>query len=270
MSGGPLLEARGVSKRVRDGRRFREVLRGVSLGARAGEFVVVTGPSGSGKTTLLAVLGGMLLPSAGEVRIEGEAVSRLRDEHRAEVRRRKVGYLFQDLALIAGMSALDNVMLPLLPDGLGGRSGERLALGALERLGLGDRARERVDGLSGGERQRVALARALVRGPTVVLLDEPTAHLDGERARALLDDLAAVAARGAALVIASHDPRVTGDARVTQALALEGGALSSGPAGAPSSGAALSSGPAGAPSSGAAPPGAEAEAAPEAAGGVPA
>ncbi|HEU4407428.1 MAG TPA: ATP-binding cassette domain-containing protein [Polyangiaceae bacterium] len=232
MSGGAadgfVLEARGLGKRVRDGRQRREVLRGVSLGVRAGEVAVVTGPSGSGKTTLLALLGGMLLPTTGEVLIEGEPVSRLRDGHRAEVRRRKVGYLFQDLALVGGMSALDNVMLPLLPDGLGGRAGERLAHEALVRLGLGERAGAKVDGLSGGERQRVALARALVRGPKVVLLDEPTAHLDGERARALLDDLVAAAGRGAALVIASHDPRVTGDARVTQRLALEGGALEGG------------------------------------------
>jgi putative ABC transport system ATP-binding protein len=227
--GGFALAARAVGKRVRDGRGRREVLRGVTFGARPGEFVVVTGPSGSGKTTLLGVLGGMLLPTEGEVLLEGEAVSRLRDAHRAEVRRRKVGFLFQDLALVPGMSALGNVMLPLLPDGLGGRAGERRAHAALERLGLGDRARERVDGLSGGERQRVALARALVRGPKVVLLDEPTAHLDGARAQALLDDLAAVAARGAALVVASHDPRVTGDGRVTQRLALEAGALGPGP-----------------------------------------
>jgi putative ABC transport system ATP-binding protein len=225
-----VLAARGVGKRVRDGRERREVLRAVSLGVRAGEVAVVTGPSGSGKTTLLGVLGGMLLPTEGEVLIEGEPVSRLRDAHRAEVRRRKVGYLFQDFALIGGMSVLENVMLPLLPDGLGGRAGERLALAALERLGLGDRAASKVDGLSGGERQRAALARALVRDPKVVLLDEPTAHLDDGRARALLDDLAAVAGRGAALVVASHDGRVTGDARVTQRLALEGGALVAGPA----------------------------------------
>lgn len=227
---GFVLEARGLGKRVRDGRQRREVLRGVSLGVRAGEVMVVTGPSGSGKTTLLGLLGGMLLPTEGEVLIDGEPVSRLRDAHRAEVRRRKVGYLFQDLALVGGMSVLDNVMLPLLPDGLGGRGGERLATTALERLGLGDRAGAKVDGLSGGERQRVALARALVRGPKVVLLDEPTAHLDGERAKALLDDLVAAAGLGAALVIASHDPRVTGDARVTQRLALKAGELV-GPAG---------------------------------------
>ena len=210
-----VLEALDVTKRVKDGATRRDVLCGVSLTVRAGEIVVVTGPSGSGKTTLLGVLGGMLLPTSGEVRIDGEAVSRLRDQHRAEVRRKKVGYLFQDFALVEGMSVLDNVLLPMVPVGLADAAGTKLAEAALARLGVAERAHSPVSVLSGGERQRVALARALVRDPRVLLLDEPTAHLDGSRATALLDDLAAIAARGAALVLSSHDPRVTSHASVT-------------------------------------------------------
>jgi putative ABC transport system ATP-binding protein len=231
-----VIEARGVSKWVRDGSKRREVLRGVSLAVAAGEWVVLTGPSGSGKTTLLGVLGGMLLPSEGEVLIDGEAVSRLRDRHRAEIRRRKVGYLFQDLALVPGMTCLDNVLLPLLPDGLADREGEARARAALDRLGVGARASDRVDGLSGGEKQRVALARALVVGPRVLLLDEPTAHLDRSLAGALLGDLEALAAGGAAVVVSSHDPRVLGDPRVTRIFTLDAGVLS--PALAPAAGAA--------------------------------
>jgi putative ABC transport system ATP-binding protein len=214
-----------VTKRVKDGERRRDVLRGVSLSVSAGDIAVITGPSGSGKTTLLGVLGGMLLPTSGEIVIDGETVSRMRDRHRAEIRRRKVGYLFQDFALVSGMSVLDNVMLPLVPDGLGGQAGADLARRSLEKLGVADRARDVVDGLSGGERQRVALARALVRGPRIVLLDEPTAHLDAALATRLLDDLAAIARGGAAIVVSSHDARVTAGAFATSVHTLTDGLL---------------------------------------------
>src|SRR5678815_158225 len=111
------LSARDVSKRITDGRVRREVLKGITLDLERGELVVIRGASGSGKTTLLAVLGGMLLPTSGEIWLDGEPVSRLRDHQRAEIRREKVGYLFQDFGLIEGMSAIDNVLLPLLPPG---------------------------------------------------------------------------------------------------------------------------------------------------------
>lgn len=225
MSSSAALAAVEVSKRVRDGRARREVLRGVSLEVARGELVVIRGPSGSGKTTLLGILGGMLLPTSGEVWLEGEPISRLRDHQRAEVRRSKIGYLFQDFALAANMTVLDNVVLPLVPDGRAGREGESRALAALERLGLGTLARSRADGLSGGERQRVALARALAHEPSVLLLDEPTAHLDVQRAATLVDDLAKLSAEGRAVVVTSHDPRLTDDPRVARVLTLENGAL---------------------------------------------
>src|SRR5690242_21770120 len=122
MGDGATLSAKQVTKRVADGRSRREVLRGVTLDVLPGELVLVRGASGSGKTTLLGVLGGMLLPTSGEVWLSGEPISRLRDHQRAEVRRRRVGYVFQDFGLIEGMSALDNVLLPLVPPGRADRA----------------------------------------------------------------------------------------------------------------------------------------------------
>ncbi|MCS6898504.1 MAG: ATP-binding cassette domain-containing protein [Myxococcales bacterium] len=220
-----MLSARAVTRWVRDGQRRRDVLRGIDLSVDRGQMVVILGPSGSGKTTLLGVLGGMLLPSSGEVLLDGEVVSRLRDQHRAEIRRRKVGYLFQDLALVPGMSVLENVALPLIPDGISAREAERLALASLARLSVESYATALVDGLSGGERQRIALARALIRNPPLLLLDEPTAHLDADRAAALLDDLEGLAQQGTALVLASHDPRVIEHAGIHRRLRLDQGQL---------------------------------------------
>jgi putative ABC transport system ATP-binding protein len=221
---GAALSAREVTKRVTDGRARREVLKGISLDLMRGELVVIRGASGSGKTTLLAVLGGMLLPTSGEVWLDGEAVSRLRDHQRAEIRRAKVGYLFQDFALIEQMSVLDNLLLPMVPTGRA-VGGNARALALLERFGIGSLAHASVSALSGGERQRVALARARIFEPPLLLLDEPTAHLDETRARALMDDLILVAKEGAAVLIASHDPRVCDDARVTRCENLRDGAL---------------------------------------------
>jgi putative ABC transport system ATP-binding protein len=218
------LSARRVTKRVTDGRARREVLRDISIDLERGEVVVIRGASGSGKTTLLAVLGGMLLPTSGEIWLDGEPVSRLRDHQRAEIRRAKVGYLFQDFALIEQMSVLDNLLLPLVPQGRANGARAR-AHELLERFGIGSLSRTSVSALSGGERQRVALARARILEPAVLLLDEPTAHLDESRARALMDDLVGLSAEGAAVLIASHDPRVCDDARVTRRADLRDGAL---------------------------------------------
>jgi putative ABC transport system ATP-binding protein len=188
-----------------------------------GELVALRGPSGSGKTTLLALVGAMLSPTSGEVLLDGESTSRLREAHRAEVRRRKVGFVFQDVQLIGGMTARENVLVPAVPDGAHSAAARADAL--LERFGVAALARSPAAALSGGERQRVALARALVCDPPLLLLDEPTAHLDDARVAAIMKDLAALAAEGRALLVATHDARVASHAAVSRVLELAAGRL---------------------------------------------
>lgn len=201
------LSARDVVKKVRDGRSRRTIVGGVSLDLERGSVAILRGPSGSGKTTLLAMLGAMLAPTSGEVVLDGEATSRLRDSHRARVRREKVGFVFQDVQLVDAMTVEDNVLLPAVPIGIDKKRKTR-AHELLERFGVASLAQSPARALSGGERQRVALARALLFDAPLVLLDEPTAHLDDARAKSVMEDLAALATEGRALVIATHDARV--------------------------------------------------------------
>lgn len=216
---------RNVIKRIWDGRERRTVLDDVSFDLARGELVVVRGPSGSGKTTLLAIVGAMLSPSSGEVHIDGEPTSRLREAHRAEVRRRKVGFVFQDLQLVDGLTSRENVLLPRIPDGVRPED-EARATELLERLGLAKVAGVDAKSLSGGERQRVALARALINGPSLLVLDEPTAHLDDARATSIAEELAAVAGDNRAVLVATHDPRLAKSAGVSRVMDLVAGKLS--------------------------------------------
>lgn len=221
-SGTAAVKVEHVVKRVRDGANRRTVLDDVSFEVLRGELVVLRGPSGSGKTTLLAIVGAMLSPTSGEVQLDGEPTSRLREAHRAEVRRRKVGFVFQDLQLVDGLTALGNVLLPRVPDGVTAAD-ERRARSLLEQRGLGALAQQKARSLSGGERQRVALCRALLNDPTLLVLDEPTAHLDDAHAHAIADELVALASDGRALLVATHDARIAGHAGVTRLLDLAGG-----------------------------------------------
>ena len=220
----PAVAVRDVVKRVRDGAERRTVIDGVSFEVAKGELVVLRGPSGSGKTTLLALVGALLAPTSGEVLLSGEPTSRLREAHRAEARRRRVGYVFQDLQLIEEMTARDNVLLPCVPDGIT-RDHEARADELLARFGVGSRAGARARALSGGERQRVALARALVCDAPLLLLDEPTAHLDDARAREIAFELGRLKETGRALLVATHDARIAEHAAVTRVLRLAGGRL---------------------------------------------
>lgn len=214
-----------VSKRYFDGPRRTMAVQGADLQVRSGEWLVLTGPSGSGKSTLLGLMGGMIVPTSGSVQIAGKEVEHLRDHHRTRWRREKVGFVFQSLALIPGMSLLENVLLPCAP--LGGPSKEHLqrARSLLDEFGMVDLERSRVERLSGGQRQRGALARALVLSPEILLLDEPTAHVDAENAEAILARLNNEALEGRSVVTTTHDPRVATDGRVHRVLSMVDGSL---------------------------------------------
>jgi len=204
-----VLEATGVVKVFEEGSQRVEVLRGVSITVARGEVVALEGPSGSGKTTLLSIMGCILTPTSGEVTIAGERVDAARPDQLRDVRRRSIGFVFQQYNLFPALTALENVEYALNVKGRKGRSAREEAMSALTRVGLGDRLHFLPRDLSGGQKQRVAIARALAGSPPVILADEPTANLDtvaGTQVLELFRDLAKSESRG--LVIVTHDPKV--------------------------------------------------------------
>jgi putative ABC transport system ATP-binding protein len=182
-------------------------LRGVTLNVTEGELVAVMGPSGSGKSTLLTLAGGLDTPTTGDVIVEGEVISGLDQRRRAVLRRRKIGYVFQDFNLIPALTAAENVSLPRELDGLGVRAARREALAALEEVDLADLADRFPDDMSGGQQQRVAIARALIGERRLILADEPTGALDTETGEAVLRLLRRRCDAGAAGVLVTHEAR---------------------------------------------------------------
>ena len=202
------LELRQVSKTYGEGPSEVHALRGVSLSVEAGELVAIMGPSGSGKSTLLTIAGSLEEPSTGEVFIGGVPLSGLSRKERARLRRRTVGFVFQDFNLLAGMTAVENVAVPLELDGVPARDAQAAGLAALETLGLGDRADRFPDDLSGGERQRVAVARAVVGERSLLLADEPSGALDSLNAETVIRLIRAACQRGVAGIIVTHDAQL--------------------------------------------------------------
>jgi putative ABC transport system ATP-binding protein len=240
------LRLRGVGKTYGEGAAAVHALSDVDLTVAAGELVAVMGPSGSGKSTLLAIAGSLEEPSRGDVLIEGTPLAGLTRDARARLRRRHIGYVFQDFNLLPGLTAAENVTMPLELDGTRSREARRTGLAALDDLGLADRADAFPDELSGGERQRVALARALVGERRLLLADEPTGALDSQTGEGVMRLIRSACASGAAAVLVTHDAQLASwadrvvfvrDGRIVDATSPLAGPESllspSGPAGGP-------------------------------------
>jgi putative ABC transport system ATP-binding protein len=202
------LELRNVSKEYGDGSSKVHALRGVDLSVDAGALVAVMGPSGSGKSTLLTIAGSLEDPSEGEVFVAGACLSKMSRNDKARMRRRSIGYVFQDFNLLPGLTAVENVSLPLELDGLAQRKAHAAGLNALDELSLADRADHYPDQLSGGERQRVAIARAVVGDRRLLLADEPSGALDSENGEAVMRLVLAACRRGVAAVVVTHDAQL--------------------------------------------------------------
>jgi putative ABC transport system ATP-binding protein len=204
-----LIEGRGLTKTYRLGRVDVQALRGVDVDVMPGEFVAIIGPSGSGKSTLMHLLGCLDTATGGSYHLDGEDVSRLMGKRLAQVRNRKVGFVFQTFNLMPRLSIEENVALPLkYRGGVGRRERKRRAIAGLEALGLGHRIGHKPDELSGGERQRVAIARALIGDPAILMADEPTGNLDSTAGGEVLRTFEALHAAGNTVILVTHDPRV--------------------------------------------------------------
>jgi putative ABC transport system ATP-binding protein len=207
-AGPPVLDLEHVTKVYRTGAIAVAALRGVSLSIAQGEYVAIIGPSGSGKSTLMHILGCLDTPTAGTYLLAGENVSGMTEAELAEVRNRRIGFVFQQFNLLASMSAWQNVELPLAYAGVHRAERKERAMAALGRVGLAGRVQHRPGELSGGQQQRVAVARALVTEPDLILADEPTGNLDSVSARDVLGLMAELHESGRTLVLITHDEGV--------------------------------------------------------------
>jgi len=199
------LELRQVSKVYGSGPTEVRALRDVDLSVEPGELVAIMGPSGSGKSTLLTIAGSLEAATSGHVLVDGIDLSSVSRSDQAKLRRRSIGYVFQDFNLLPGLTAAENVRLPLELDGATAKAAREAGLGALEELGVAEQAARFPDELSGGERQRVAIARAIVGERRILLADEPTGALDSVNGEAVMRLLRAATTRGVAGVVVTHE-----------------------------------------------------------------
>jgi putative ABC transport system ATP-binding protein len=203
-----------IAKVVQAGKEYKAgdtvitALKASTVELKAGELLLIIGPSGSGKTTLLSLFGCVIYPSFGEVWINDTKVNDLTENYLAELRLSKIGFIFQRFNLIAPLTALENVMMPLLLQKVSDKDAKLKAIAALEKVGMGDRMKNLSNDLSGGQQQRVAIARALVTNPQMMLCDEPTASLDLASAGIVMNELKELAQQGKAVAVVTHDTRL--------------------------------------------------------------
>jgi putative ABC transport system ATP-binding protein len=203
-----LVELRNVSKIYRLGEEEIRALDDVTLDMEEGEFISIIGPSGSGKSTLMHILGCLDSPTKGTIKLDGVMIQDASSRELAAIRNRKIGFVFQFFNLLPKLNVVQNVELPLIYSGIGGRERRERAMASLEAVDLANRARHRPNQLSGGQQQRVAIARALVNGPRIVFADEPTGNLDSHTGEAILQLFRKLSQQGRTIVLVTHDPEI--------------------------------------------------------------
>ncbi|PTM54749.1 ABC transporter ATP-binding protein [Desmospora activa] len=203
-----MIRLEGLGKTYQTGTVALEVLKGIDLHVKSGEYIAIMGPSGSGKSTLMNIIGCLDRPTVGEYHLNGQPVSAMDEVELAGVRNREIGFIFQHFHLLPRMTAQHNVELPLIYSGVTWQERRERALEALEKVGLSDRAHHRPAELSGGQQQRVAIARALVNRPRLLLADEPTGALDTASGKRVLDLFEQLHDEGRTVVVITHDPDV--------------------------------------------------------------
>ena len=228
-TGGPntdgetLIQLSDIRRTYKVGGEEVHALRGVSLNIHRGEWVAIVGQSGSGKSTLMNVLGCLDTPTSGTYRINGKDVAGLTDDQQADIRNQEIGFVFQTFMLLPRETALANVELPLVYRGLSGRKRRKMAIEALEKVGLADRMKHRPNELSGGQRQRVAVARALVGNPSLLLADEPTGNLDSATGEEIIRLFQELHGAGNTILLVTHEPKLA--ARCPRAVRIADGLI---------------------------------------------